>query len=277
MGDAPVSSYRPIKGLLINADHLAALHQAGLDSFDALMAAPGDVDLHKPSLARWRQRLALRVGDATMYLKRYDRPPLREQCAQRLRGIGATAAAEWSWLNLLWRAGIAAPRPVAFGVRYRGPWLEHQSLLLLEQVPGCSLESWMTDHPDGGGRQFKRSLAAALAQLVGKLHGHGLIHRDLYLAHVFIDQPQARPVELTLIDLQRMLRPRLRWRRWLVKDLAALNHSTPPGAAATTDRVRWYRHYRRIGRLAPSDKSLIRAIVTKTRRIGQHSRRHGLG
>jgi len=273
-----VNSYRPINGLLINADYVDALCQAGLDSFDALMAVPGDADLHKPSLARWRQRVALRVGDTTMYLKRYNRPPLREQCAQRLRGISATAAAEWTWLNLVRQAGIAVPQPIAFGAQYSAPLLEHQSILLLGQAPRASLESWMPRHTDYfSDYQFKRALGAAMAKLVGKLHSHGLIHRDLYLSHVFMGQPQARPIELTLIDLQRMIRPRLRWRRWLVKDLAALNYSTPPAAACATDRIRWYRHYRGIARLTATDKSLIRAITAKTRRISRHSNRHALG
>jgi tRNA A-37 threonylcarbamoyl transferase component Bud32 len=264
--------------LLVHRDHLDALTAAGLDSFDALMIAPGEAVLHKKGLAGWRQRVALSVGDRRLYLKRYTKPPWHEQARQRLRGFGATAEVEWHWLRELPGLGLPGPQPVAYGCRRRAG-LERQSLLLTDAVPGTSLERWVPDQLDGplADRAFKTSLAADLAGLVARLHASRLVHRDLYLSHVFIDEDADGAARLCLIDLQRVIRPRLRWRRWMIKDLAALDYSTPAAAASSADRLRFWLRYRGAQSLTPGDKPIIRAIVRKARRIARHSARRSLG
>lgn len=264
----------------LDAQDRALLAAAGLDSLTALLAVQDGADLlSKPSLAPWRQRLRLSAGGQTYFLKRYRRPPLLEQLRQRLRSFPATAAVEWHWLRQLRELGINAPRPAAMGYRRRG-WLETHSILLVAQVPGQSLEKWLSnpDHlPRLEHRPFKQQLACALADLVRTLHRAGLFHRDLYLAHLFLEEPSPGQVRLWLIDLQRMIQPPLRRRRWIVKDLASLNYSTPARAASTADRLRWFKRYRGIDRLRAEDRRLIRAIVAKTRRIARHSAKRGLG
>jgi tRNA A-37 threonylcarbamoyl transferase component Bud32 len=264
--------------LLVHRDHLDALTAAGLDSFDALMIASGEAVLHKKGLAGWRQRVALRVGDRRLYLKRYIKPPWHEQVRLRLRGFGATAEVEWHWLRELPGLGLPGPQPVAYGCRRRAG-LERQSLLLTDAVPGTSLERWVPDQLDGrlADRAFKTRLAADLAELVARLHASRLVHRDLYLSHVFIDHDADGPARLFLIDLQRVIRPRLRWRRWMIKDLAALDYSTPTAAASSADRLRFWLRYRGAQGLTPGDKSIIRAIARKARRIARHSARRSLG
>ena len=126
-------------------------------------------------------------------------------------------------------------------------------------------------------RAFKNRLAADLAGLVARLHASRLVHRDLYLSHVFIDEDADGAARLCLIDLQRVIRPRLRWRRWMIKDLAALDYSTPAAAASSADRLRFWLRYRGAQSLTPGDKPIIRAIVRKARRIARHSARRSLG
>jgi tRNA A-37 threonylcarbamoyl transferase component Bud32 len=273
-----VGPYRQHGELQVHQDHLEALHAAGLDSFDALMIAPGEAVLNKKGLAGWRQRVVLCVGDRRLFLKRYRDPPLRAQLALRLRGFGATAEVEWHWLRRLPELGLPGPQAVAYGCRRRGG-LERQSLLLTDEVPGTSLERWVPGEVDSrlADRAFKARLGADLARLVARLHAARLVHRDLYLSHVFIDEGADGSMHLALIDLQRMLRPRLRWRRWMIKDLAALDYSTPPTAASWADRLRFWKQYRGAKRLAPGDKAILRAVARKTRRIARHSARHGLG
>jgi hypothetical protein len=224
------------------------------------MKTPGEAVLHKTGLAAWRQRVVLRVGDRRLYLKRYSRPPWLEQLGLRLRGFASTAQVEWHWLRRLPELGLPGPQAVAYGCRRRAG-LERQSLLLTDEVPGTSLERWV---PDELGRRladraFRARLGADLAELVARLHAARLVHRDLYLSHVYIDEGDDGSVRLALIDLQRIMRPSLRWRRWMIKDLAALAYSTPPAAAA------------------PGDKAILRAVARKTRRIARHSARRGLG
>jgi hypothetical protein len=262
--------------LVVHQDHIEALAAAGLDSFDALMSASGEAVLHKPRLAAWRQRVVVRVGERTMYLKRYERPPWREQLRLRLQGFVATAQVEWHWLRQLPELGLPGPLPVAYGCRRRAGF-ERQSLLLTDAVPGTSLERWVPDQLGGrlADRGFRIRLAADVARLVGRLHAARLVHRDLYLSHVFIDVAPDGPPRLFLIDLQRVIRPRLRWRRWMIKDLAALDFSTPAAAASATDRLRFWLRYRGAQRLSPGDRPIIRAIARKTRRIARHvARRH---
>ena len=269
--------YRQHGELQVHQDHLEVLHGAGLDSFDALMTAPGEAVLHKKGLASWRQRVVLRVGDRRMFLKRYRDPPLREQLALRLRGFKATAQVEWHWLQELPGLGLCGPQPVAYGCRRRAG-RERQSLLLTDEVPGTSLEKWVPDQMDRlAERKFKARLGADLAGLVARLHAARLAHRDLYLSHVYIDEDTDGSVRLSLIDLQRMMRPRLRWKRWMIKDLAALDYSTPAAAASAADRLRFWIRYRGSSRLMPGDKTIIRAVARKTRRIARHSARRGLG
>jgi tRNA A-37 threonylcarbamoyl transferase component Bud32 len=264
--------------LQVHQDHLEALHAAGLDSFDALMRAPGEAVLHKKGLAGWRQRVVLHVGGRNLYLKRYRKPPLREQLGLRLRGFGATAQVEWHWLRQLPELGLPGPQAVAYGCRCRAG-LERQSLLLTGEVPGKSLEQWVPGELDRrlADRAFRARLGADVAKLVARLHASRLVHRDLYLSHVYIDEDADGSVRLALIDLQRVMRPKLRWRRWMIKDLAALAYSTPPAAASSADRLRFWMRYRGAERLAPGDKAIIRAVTRKARRIARHSARHGLG
>jgi heptose I phosphotransferase len=126
-------------------------------------------------------------------------------------------------------------------------------------------------------RRFRRRLLGEVADVVARLHGAGFYHRDLYLSHFFLDDGADGDVGLTLIDLQRMIAPRMRRRRWIVKDLAALDYSTPAGAVSVRDRLRWYRRYRGVARLSREDRALLRAVAAKRRRIARHSAKHGLG
>ncbi|MFI4859533.1 MAG: lipopolysaccharide kinase InaA family protein [Phycisphaerales bacterium JB063] len=266
-------------GLTLHPDFARPLADAGLDSLEALLATPGEDNLHKPGLADWRERLRLRLPNRdtplVCYLKRYRKPPLKEQWDNRRMGHADCAAVEWRWLTELDRLGVPGPVPVAYGARRKG-LLEDASVVVTAAVPGQSLERWVPQQLGPGGaltdRHARRRLTHATADLVAKLHRHRLIHRDLYLAHLFFDPDTIEhdPPTLTLIDLQRMIRPRLRWTRWVVKDLAALNYSTPPNAASKADRLRWFKRYRSIKKLAPADRALLRQVAAKTRRIARH-------
>ncbi len=284
-------------GLLTHPDFTRPLSDRGLARVEVLLRVEGDADLHKQGLAGWRQRVRLSVGEdagasRTLYLKRYRRPPLGEQFGQRLRGYGDTAAIEWHWLTELARLGVPGPVPVAHGRVRRGPF-EEASVVVTAAVPGVSLEKWVPQQSRPGGvlrdLRVRRGLSRTLAQVVARLHDNRLIHRDLYLAHVFIDDRLGADFadpSLTLIDLQRVFRPWLAglwgaipgagWWRWVVKDLASLNYSTPADAASTADRVRWFKQYRGVDRLGRGDKLLLRWVTRKTRRIARHDARRNV-
>ncbi len=272
--------YERIGELMIHPDYRKTLVDNGLCDLGALLETPGENRLDKRGLASWRQRLVLTLntsnGVQKYYLKRFTQPPLRQQFINLLAGFTSTAEVEFHWIRQLAGLGIATPQVVACGSRRNG-FREVASLLLTAELHGESLEKWLPRRAASLGRNMKRSLSQSLAALVAKLHNAGLVHRDLYVSHIFITAKGENDNNLSLLDLQRVARPRWRRWRWIVKDLAALNYSTPFSAATNSDRVRWLKLYLAKRSESVNQKTLIRAVVRKTSRIARHSAKHGLG
>lgn len=265
-----------LNDILVANGYEGTLRSAGLDSLDALFAVSGEI-LGKPGLAPWRHRIRLTLtmhgSDKTFYLKRFTAPPPSARREVRRSGTGARSVAgmEWSWMRRLASDGIPCAEPVALGEQlHRGR--EVRSAILTRAVPGRSLESlckeWTMDDRGTFGR-----LVLPFAELVARLHAGGYIHRDLYLSHVFHDSEASPDRSLRLIDLQRVMRPSVRHRRWIVKDLASLNHSVPAGLIRNVDRVRWLKHYMQTSKTGGRIRSLLYLIVGKTRWIDRHAAR----
>ncbi|HEY3241883.1 MAG TPA: lipopolysaccharide kinase InaA family protein [Phycisphaerae bacterium] len=244
----------------------------GLNTPEAVFDASGQV-LNKRGLSSWRTRTRLELQSprderSVLFVKRYIRPPWRDQCQRILAGHGwrSTAGIEWHWIEALRAGGVACPQAVALAECLNG-WREERSAILLAPVPGISLERWAADRT----QRVARDMLLSLAQFVRRLHRAGFVHRDLYLCHIFFEAGAAEPFHL--IDLQRVFRPR-RWRRrrWIVKDLAALNYSAPAAVASRRDRLRFLRGYLDQPRLDRSSKRLARAVEAKTRQIAAHDR-----
>ena len=264
-------------GLVVAAGYEAVLRANKLDSLEALFRWAGAESLGKPGLSPWRERLRLKVeyrGERyTLYLKRFVDPPWRARRRLRASGTGASSQAglEWAWMNLLAREGIACAEPVALGEELNGS-RESRSAILTAEVPGRSLEAWSREWVHGD-RATARRVLAPLAALVARLHRLGYVHRDLYLSHVFWDPGSPLETSLCLIDLQRVLRPRRR--RWMIKDLAALNFSAPAEVFSATYRVRWLKQYLGLPKLDPAAKRLAYRVIGKTLSIARHEQHRG--
>ena len=212
---------------LVEATLAGALDEMGLDSVQGAFACAGGDDLHKPGLGtRRRTRLTISEGPADgtqLYLKRYGPPGARD----RLRYLwthGRGRAAGWvEYDNVLaaQAAGVTAMEAIRFGQDAGG-----RSFVILSAVAGDALER-CGQHLLSRGEQAARQLTASLADLVRRLHGSGMVHRDLYASHVFAWE-EGDTFALGLIDLARAFRPRWRHGRWRVKDLAQLRYSMPP-------------------------------------------------
>lgn len=279
--------YIPVKQdsdalLLVHPKYESILRDNDLCDLERLFATSGDTCMVKKGLATWRQRLRLTLidinGTQRFYLKRYDRPPIGQQIRRLLNRQRHTADAEWNTLHLLAGLGFRVPTPVAYGGVSHG-WFSQRSLILTAEVPGESLEKWIPAALRDGrlDRNMKTTLTARLSDVVAALHRRGLVHRDLYLAHVFLRLIPDGDCELSLIDLHRVKLPLWRLKRWFVKDLASLNYSTPSNAAGSVDRLRFLKQYLGREKLSAEDKAFARAIAGKTRRIARHSSKHGLG
>jgi hypothetical protein len=196
----------------------------------------------------------------------------------------STAGIEWANATALAAAGVAAVEPAAFGQELSGP-LERRSFVLLGEAPGESLERWVPAHlpPAGAERDWRarRSRLDALARFVGEFHAAGFVHRDLYLCHIFYtgrtsatgDGDAQAGGEFCLIDLQRVFRPRWRGRRWVVKDLAALDYSTPIDRAGKWERLRFLCRYVRACGGFGSARQLAALVGAKTARVARKQQR----
>jgi hypothetical protein len=124
----------------------------------------------------------------------------------------------------------------------------------------------------------RRGALRALARAVATLHDARLHHRDLYLNHVFVD-PQRDPPTVVLIDLERVGRHRRSLGRWVVKDLAAIESSIPPGTLSRRDRARLLLLYlrERGARARGLAASLARRVARKAARLARHVPRTPVG
>lgn len=237
--------------LFLSAAYAEALRAAGYGTPQRfLFPAAAELVRRLPGRANWRFTVHQGGRPLTVFLKRHAagggaRPP------------GVT---EWDNHALLRDHGVAVPEPVAAGQTPDGA-----SFFCSRCLDGAlPLDRHLAD----AGRRDRR-LPARLGGLVRKLHRIPLCHRDLYLCHVFL-----RPADrsLFLIDLQRVLgRPGGRLRsRWLVKDLAALLHSSALPGVTRSDRLRFLLAYLGQQRSDAATRAWARRISRKARRLGRH-------
>jgi heptose I phosphotransferase len=258
--------------LTIADGYQSLLATKGLNTLDALFTAKGEI-LGKPGLASWRKRLRVTLEDGggarTFYLKRFCDPPAsaRREVARSGCVARSVAGMEWTWMLRLMQDGIPCVEPVAFGEQIDGR-RESRSAILTAAVAGKSLEAWVAESGPGDSATVGE-LIDPLAALIARLHDRGYVHRDLYLSHVFYDPGSPPATALRLIDLQRVFRPRWRMRRWIIKDLASLNYSTPSRLVSTKARVRWLRRYLEVTRLDGPARALLYRIVGKTQWIAR--------
>jgi tRNA A-37 threonylcarbamoyl transferase component Bud32 len=233
----------------------------------------------KATLPDWRERLAVDLADERglsrrLYVKRFQRPPGREQRRRILAGHAwkTTAGVERHWIEALRADGVAVPVLAAFG-EDRAGLRERRSAIVLEEIAGVSLERWVVENPN----RAPVAVVRALGEFVARFHGKGYIHRDLYLSHVFIDESTmgaSGAPAFALIDLQRVMRRPFRHARWLARDLAQLDYSTPASVAGPRERIRFMRAYLNVKSLRrPGARALIRRIVRMSERIASRQER----
>jgi tRNA A-37 threonylcarbamoyl transferase component Bud32 len=203
----------------IHPEYAAILSQQGLDSVAGAFAYSGGELLTKPGLGtRERLRLTLQGPNEPqiVYMKRYMAATWRQRLS-----CDSLAWREMRNIQLCHSAGVPTMQCLAAGHE------NGRSYILMSTVPGQSLEKcfaefWTARRSDA---EAMRAFNQALVAVVARLHGAGLIHRDLYASHIFMDSTSSPA--LYLIDLARVFKPRWRLFRWRVKDLAALAYSMP--------------------------------------------------
>lgn len=204
-----------------------------LDSVEGAFAFRGGERLTKPGLGRReRFRLLAPVAEGARqewYLKRYLSRPWYQRLLGRAWPPYAADPAETEYSNSLALAGadVPAAQAVAYGQQHTALGVV-RSYAIFRGVGGKSLEKCMDQFLDRHIHQAGRIelFTLHLAAFAAKLHKAGFVHRDFYACHIFLSETPGG-LELRLIDLARVFRPKWRKFRWRVKDLAQLRYSMP--------------------------------------------------
>jgi tRNA A-37 threonylcarbamoyl transferase component Bud32 len=211
---------------------LHALQREGLATVQGAFAHPGGEDLNKPNLTH-RRRTRFSVTDDMgqtheLYLKRYERESLKARLRRRWTygPRSSPGGVEFENIRAVRAAGVETMREIIVGEEF-GLLGAKRSYLIGTSVPGDALERCFEDFlRRHGAGEMTRRLTKELAAMIKAFHNAGLVHRDLYASHVFLDESD-EDLGLYLIDLARMFSPRWRKFRWRVKDLAQLKYSMP--------------------------------------------------
>lgn len=176
----------------------------------------------------------------------------------RARSARAAGRREHDNLVELERAGVRVPRAAAWAADGRTV-----SVVVMERVDHART---LRDELRGCDASERRRLCAQLLELVVRLHASGFHHRDLYLQHVIVRSSDGA---LVLIDVGRVRRTNRA--RWLVKDLAAMLHSTPAGVTPR-ERLRFAAGW--LGAMGVEGRGarrrFLRAVERKHKRIAAH-------
>ena len=196
---------------------------AGRDPFDVVRGLRGEVYRDQPD----RRTVRFEVDGRGYFAKHHTGVGWREIVKNWLvlRRPVVDAANEFVACVGLGRAGVRVPTPAAFGSRGVNPAQRESFIVCDELAHYVSLarvtEQWLEAPPTFA---LKRRVIDATARLVREMHDARVVHRDLYLHHVFADERAlARgDVVLALVDLHRArIVPRVS-RYWRLRDLAAL-------------------------------------------------------
>ena len=210
-----------------------AIRSAGLDTVEGAFAWSGGSNMTVSGLGH-RERWSLTVTDAEgrdhlLFMKRYGPEPLACRWRRWLRhGFGGSPAdVELAGIRAAHAAGIPTVEQ-AFAGGELTRFGAKRSYILLAAVPGEALEQCLEPFMDAHGLAGRQvvEFTRQLAWLVRRFHRAGLVHRDLYTSHVFMDT-SGDELRLTMIDLARVFRPCWRRFRWRAKDLAQLKYSMP--------------------------------------------------
>jgi len=189
---------------------------------DPRVAGPsGGAEVVKKGPARRVWRFRPEGFDGVVYVKENLLPEIADRLKYVLRP--AKASHEWKRLLELHRRGVPAPRPLAVGVRRRGPFLE-TSIILTEEIAAVApLSRYFQDNLEAASHAEVVEFTARLAAFVRRLHDSGVVHRDLHPANIMVSGPPDE-AEFHLLDLYDVRLCDVVPQRTRLRNLAVLGH-----------------------------------------------------
>ncbi|HEW78924.1 MAG TPA: lipopolysaccharide heptosyltransferase II [Phycisphaerales bacterium] len=267
------------KSFFIDADYKTAFDETALTSIDAVFSFNTGKNLVKNNLSRHRSRLQFEINSppATLFLKRYDSPPIFTQlknwlCHRKRASLGFF---DFEPTEKLAAAGINTPKTISYGQQW-GILFERKSFSITEKIPCAeSLERKLPDcfnaPPTIENLKLRRNFIARSAAFVKKFHQTNYCHRDLYFSHIFYSNSG----KFYLIDLSRVFKPTVFTERFRIKDITQVYYSAPGRYFSKTDRLRFYLGYAGHNKLSRKDKGFIRKVKRKAKRMAKHDIKHG--
>ena len=278
------------KSFFIDSEYQTAFSKMSLTSIEDIFSFDSGKNLAKRDLARYRARIQFEIhsphqlSSITVFLKRYDRPPVFVQFRNWLshHNRKSDALREFEASNKLTAAGINTPKVISYGEQWN-TLFETKSFIITEKIPVA--ESLERKLPDCFGKSatvdnlklrkeslgHRREFIAQSAAFIRKFHETGYRHRDLYFSHIFYSDSG----KFYLIDLARVFRPIVLLRRFQIKDISQVYYSAPAKHFSKTDRLRFYMSYTGQKKLTRKDKVFIRKVINKAKRMARHDIKHG--
>lgn len=268
------------ESFFVDSEYKNPLDNISLKSIDDIFSFSSAKNLNKKNLAGFRSRFEFQINSpksTTLFLKRYDNPPIGIQLKNWLAGRGKKSLGflEYETSEKLKDDGINTPKTIAYGEQW-GTFFEKRSFFITEKIPNAeALERKLPDYfagkPTPVNLKIRRDFISSLANFIMKFHETGYRHRDLYLSHIFYNDKG----EFYLIDLARAFRPLLFKKRFQIKDIAQLYYSAPGNIFSRTDRMRFYFNYTGRKKLLSNDKIFIRQVIKKVNQMTRHDIKHG--
>ena len=267
------------KSFFIDHNYKTAFSNLNLTSINAVFSFNAAKNLAKDNLAGFRSRLQFEINPppTTVFLKRYDSPPVLVQLRNWLssRSRISCALLDFESANKISAARINTPKTISYGEQW-DIFFEKRSFIITEKIPNAeSMERKLPDYfnapPTVENLKLRRAFIAQLAAFVKKFHETKYRHRDLYFSHIFYGNNG----QFYLIDLARAFKPTLFAERFRIKDIAQVYYSAPSRYFSKADRLRFYLWLTAKRKLTDRDKVFIRKVVNKARRMAQHDIKHG--
>ena len=260
--------------ILAATEDLALLEALNLDTLESAMSFQAG---HLVRDAGPRKTYRVEVNGHTLFVKLHHDVPLKRRMAVMGRRTASPAHIEWDAIGMLRKTGFDVPEPVAFGESISLLGCPRRSFIVTREVVGPQLDHLLEGgypNPNAHSERVARDqLLRDVAGMVRRFHSTGFYHKDLYCCHLIVteDPRWGRPFFIDLERVDRDFPPR---RRWLVKDLAALNYSAP-STVTRADRLRFLLSYMSKTRLDNHVKRCVRDILAKTARMAAHTPKYG--
>ena len=245
------------------------LQGCGLNSFENFISLKGEVvDRNSRSIVH---RLKLGDPPGIFYLKCH-RNYARRKASSFFR-LEPMIYTELENMMHYARAGFDALDPVAWGWQ-KGKGGGNSFMLMTDLRDYRPLQAYLDNDLIMESAEKRRTISSALSSGLAAMHDAGLAHMDFFTWHVFL-RPSLNGYKFQPIDLERSIKKRkMFWSSFIIKrrqvdDLASLHLTVPWPLVSFSERMRFFRDYRKKRGMHGSGHKFLRAILKRCKQRGR--------